>query len=584
MEKFQMKENDCYSTVTRGHKIVTEEKSNNKCIILLFVFVLALFLSTAGACVAFILELSNLQNEIQQLNANQQLSLQLNDNVSQFLNTSIEMLYQQQNNSAYQQLNEHLNTAIDTVYQKLNEQNTSIDTAYQQLNEQLNTAIDTVYQKLNEQNTSIDTAYQQLNEQLNTAIDMVYQKLNQQNTSIDTAYQQLNEQLNTAIDMVYQKLNQQNTSIDTAYQQLNEQLNTSIEMHAHMLFQQFNQQNTSIDSAYQQLNAVSQQLITSSVMLNQTLNQQNDFIRAHNSSIDMLHKTVSQQNDIITRELNSSINMFYQQLNLQNESIQFAFQQLNTNLTRELNSGIDQLKEVNSSISQLDEVVTNRLDSILDRLEFPELYTPQPQCGDGFWKQVAYIDLSNSSHQCPSVWQEYPQSATPPRYCALPQGNPAGCEQTSFPVNTRYDKVCGRVTGRSIHSTDSFDGRGHRTNENYVDGVSITYSSDRSHIWSFAAGHRSFYHCPCGSTNPRNPPSFVGDNYFCDDAVNGAVWDGEGCTMGEEECCLFNSPPWFAVQLPEVAMDDIDVRICIDEFVGNENVGIELLELYVQIF
>ena len=77
-------------------------------------------------------------------------------------------------------------------------------------------------------------------------------------------------------------------------------------------------------------------------------------------------------------------------VHLQNELIQFSFQQLSTNLTGELNSGKNQLKEVNSSINQLDEVVTNRLDSILDRLEFPELYTPQPQCGDGFWKQVAY--------------------------------------------------------------------------------------------------------------------------------------------------------------------------------------------------
>ena len=74
----------------------------------------------------------------------------------------------------------------------------------------------------------------------------------------------------------------------------------------------------------------------------------------------------------------------------------------------------------------------------------------------------------------------------------------------------------------------------------------------------------------------------MGDNYFCDASDNGRLWDGDGCVTGEE-CCLFNSPPWFTVQLPEVTTDDIDVRICLDEDSDSENVGIELLKLYVQI-
>ena len=61
--------NDCNSTVTGGQQGITKkEGSNRKCVIILFVIVFALFLSTAGACVAFILELFNLQNELQQLN------------------------------------------------------------------------------------------------------------------------------------------------------------------------------------------------------------------------------------------------------------------------------------------------------------------------------------------------------------------------------------------------------------------------------------------------------------------------------------------------------------------------------------
>ena len=70
--------NDCNSTVTGGQQGITKkEGSNRKCVIILFVIVFALFLSTAGACVAFILELFNLQNEIQQLN-DLRLEMQLN--------------------------------------------------------------------------------------------------------------------------------------------------------------------------------------------------------------------------------------------------------------------------------------------------------------------------------------------------------------------------------------------------------------------------------------------------------------------------------------------------------------------------
>ena len=146
--------------------------------------------------------------------------------------------------------------------------------------------------------------------------------------------------------------------------------------------------------------------------------------------------------------------------------------------------------------------------------------------------------------------------------------------------------MCGRITGRSIHSTDGFAIFGSRNDENYVDGISITHSSTRTHIWTFAADQEAYFRCPCSNTYPINPPSFVGNNYFCDASDNGRLWDGDGCVTGVE-CCLFNSPPWFTVQLPEVATDDIDVRICIDhdERINGdtENVGIELLEVFVQI-
>ena len=31
-------------------------------------------------------------------------------------------------------------------------------------------------------------------------------------------------------------------------------------------------------------------------------------------------------------------------------------------------------------------------------------------CGEGLWHRVAYLNMSNSSQQCPSAWREYNSS------------------------------------------------------------------------------------------------------------------------------------------------------------------------------
>ena len=55
------------------------------------------------------------------------------------------------------------------------------------------------------------------------------------------------------------------------------------------------------------------------------------------------------------------------------------------------------------------------------------------------------------------------------------------------------------------------------------------------------------------------------------------LWDGESCVFSI--CCEFNNPPWFTKTLPN---DDIELRICLYNDVGNENTLLELIELYVQ--
>ena len=99
--------------------------------------------------------------------------------------------------------------------------------------------------------------------------------------------------------------------------------------------------------------------------------------------------------------------------------------------------------------------------------------------------------------------------------------------------------------------------------------------------------------CPCTNTRNSPPPpavsSFIGNDYFCDTGSQNyyqyifygddPLWDGAGC--GEHNtCCDFNSPPWFRKEISAPVSDDIEMRLCTDEY--NEDVKFETLEIYVQ--
>ena len=224
--------------------------------------------------------------------------------------------------------------------------------------------------------------------------------------------------------------------------------------------------------------------------------------------------------------------------------------------------------------------VSSAINDILVDITMPD--SNMPECGDGTWRQVANLSLSDTSQQCPSGWMLF---TSPARSCGRPQSAPHGCNQASFSVDTQYSKVCGRATARIIGSPDGFETFGPRTNENYVDGISVTHSITRDHIWTFAASPAGVLRCPCSTVLTTAAPSFVGNNYFCDTTTTTSpmkvtLWDGMNC--GTLECCNFNSPPWFTVQLPAATTDNIDAHLCGDESAASENFFVEVLELYVQ--
>ena len=70
---------------------------------------------------------------------------------------------------------------------------------------------------------------------------------------------------------------------------------------------------------------------------------------------------------------------------------------------------------------------------------------------------------------------------------------------------------------------------------------------------------------------------FINNRLYRDDPL----WDGAGCGP-LNTCCSFNNPPWFLKQLPQPTTDDIEMRVCRDQLVNDENVAIEVIEIYIQ--
>ena len=249
--------------------------------------------------------------------------------------------------------------------------------------------------------------------------------------------------------------------------------------------------------------------------------------------------------------------------------------------------------------------ITDAVSNILQ-----DVIVPRIGCGEGDWYRVAYLNMSDPSQQCPSAWRE--DSSHGIRVCARPvvSESTPHCLSALYTVDRQYTKVCGRAIGYQFGSTDAF-----RSNlfmvtpltidDAYVDGISITHGSPRNHIWTYTAASStntsicSTRTCPCASTNSTTPPSFVGDNYYCETAYDGInddhcfvtstffpddpLWDGEQCSH-EGTCCTgTNTPPWFSVNLGSQTSDDIEVRICGDEDTKfNEDTPIQLLEIYIQ--
>ena len=220
---------------------------------------------------------------------------------------------------------------------------------------------------------------------------------------------------------------------------------------------------------------------------------------------------------------------------------------------------------------------------------------PPHQCGVGEWIRVAYLNMKDPLQTCPSAWRENTTNGV--RVCGRPLTSNDMCHGTFYSAGGRtFTKVCGRVIGYQSGRPDAFSGST-SINSAYVEGVSVTYGSPRSHIWTYAADYSetsSSNACPCDSGSSNNPPSFVGSNYYCESGnpnsnaiesflyTSDPLWDGKQCSSEGTCCSNGRSPPWFSVTLNNPTSNNIEVRICANFRTTEEDTPIELLEIYIQ--
>ena len=246
------------------------------------------------------------------------------------------------------------------------------------------------------------------------------------------------------------------------------------------------------------------------------------------------------------------------------------------------------------AINSTKETIRSILRDTVVELPNPDNPSTCPCGGPGLWHKIVHLDMNDPDQQCPSNWSLI---TTPVRACG--RSSSPGCDSAVFPSNGfSYSRVCGRIKAFQQGSTDGLNNPLAGLEGPYVDGVSLTHGAagSRQHIWTFIAAHDDnsiASSCPCSNTNANQIPSYIGSNYFCDTGNPGPdrilteiyhddpLWDGEGCGP-TSTCCQFNNPPWFCTTLPQPTTDDIELRICCDQDTSDEDVFIQLVDMYAK--
>ena len=225
-------------------------------------------------------------------------------------------------------------------------------------------------------------------------------------------------------------------------------------------------------------------------------------------------------------------------------------------------------------------------------------------CGtEGGWARLAYLDMSNSTENCPTGFKTYESNGV--RACGRPTSARGGCQSVKFPSNgVSYSQVCGRVVGYQYGSPDALkhyskDNANHyNISSYYVDGISITHGYPHRHIWTLMCGVSDsqvfpYANCPCSKGSKQVVQSFIGNDYFCESGdpdlrfgyklyTQDPLWDGKDCGANEGNCCSAAGLPWFNKVLNCTTTDYIELRVCGDQTTRDEDVPVSFYEIYVK--
>ena len=222
--------------------------------------------------------------------------------------------------------------------------------------------------------------------------------------------------------------------------------------------------------------------------------------------------------------------------------------------------------------------------------------------GKGGWTRVAYLNMTESGATCPPGLSLQQYNNMDHGLCGRPNVSSAGCSSTTFStLGINYYKVCGQVRGYQYRAPDAFGFLSVGIDSYYIDGVSITQGQyPRTHIWTYAGGltedRVDAHACPCNSgyTGWINiTSSFVGNHYYCESGLdpgkqwtkflyaNDTLWDGKNCDSREASCCTNSKMPWFYRVFDDITNNDIELRVCSDSGIPDEDIPLDIIEIYI---
>ena len=153
--------------------------------------------------------------------------------------------------------------------------------------------------------------------------------------------------------------------------------------------------------------------------------------------------------------------------------------------------------------------------------------------------------------------------------------NNRGCTSIFYSsLDIPYSRVCGKIRAYKIGTPDGFS-RINEIDNNYLDGISITIntSTNREHVWSFAAGE---------DVCVNSQPDFIGNEFACDMSRYCPFQTLCGLLLWKSQQYGRSVSSWFKEFPFPHAVSEIEIRVCRDQRRLDELLAITALELYVQ--